>query len=107
MGRFRLSGMIRQRSLSPSQAAEVLRRRTARLQNPSPYRFVGDAHTALPEQIFDVAIAERETHLQPNGVPDDRRRNYGGQTRSSCAILPDNRTRADVRMTTPVRRLEG
>jgi hypothetical protein len=23
---------------------------------------------------FDVAIAERETHIEPNGVPDDRRR---------------------------------
>jgi hypothetical protein len=40
-------------------------------------------------------------------VVGDRRRNYGRQTKSSCAILPDNRTRADVRMTTPVRRLEG
>ena len=45
------------------------------LQNPSPHRFVGDIQTALREQIFDVAIAERETHIQPNGVPDDRRRN--------------------------------
>ena len=27
----------------------------------------------LSEQIFDVAIAERETHIEPNGVPDDRR----------------------------------
>jgi hypothetical protein len=25
-----------------------------------------------PEQIFDVAIAEREAHIKPNGVPDDR-----------------------------------
>jgi hypothetical protein len=44
------------------------------LQYPSSHRFVGDIQTALRKQIFDVAIAERETHVQPNGVPDDRRR---------------------------------
>jgi hypothetical protein len=42
-------------------------------QNPSPYSFIGDIQTALREQIFDVAIAERETDIEPNGVPDDRR----------------------------------
>ena len=30
-----------------------------------------------------------------------------GKRNRHCAILPDNRTRADVRMTTPVRRLEA
>ena len=43
-------------------------------QDPSPHRFVGDIQSALREQIFDVAIAERETDIEPNGVPDDRRR---------------------------------
>ena len=43
------------------------------LQDPSPHRLVGDIQTALREQIFDVAIAERETHIKPNGVPDDHR----------------------------------
>ena len=33
-----------------------------------------DIQTALREQIFDVAIAERETEIEPDGVPDDRRR---------------------------------
>ena len=42
-------------------------------QNPSPYSFIGDIQTALREQIFDVAIAERETDIEPYGVPDDRR----------------------------------
>ena len=45
-----------------------------KLQDPPSHRFVGDIQTALRKQIFDVAIAERETHVQPNGVPDDRRR---------------------------------
>jgi hypothetical protein len=44
------------------------------LQNPSPHRFIGDIQTALREQLFDVAIAEGETDIEPNGVPDDRRR---------------------------------
>ena len=45
-----------------------------KLQNPSPHRFIGDIQTALREQIFNVAIAERETDIEPNGAPDDRRR---------------------------------
>src|SRR6185312_12445525 len=48
--------------------------RRSEFQYPSPHRFVGDIQIALRKQIFDVAIAERETHIQPNGVPDDRRR---------------------------------
>ena len=44
------------------------------LQYPSSHRFVGDIQTTLRKEIFDVAIAERETHIEPNGVPDDRRR---------------------------------
>ena len=43
-------------------------------QYPSPHRFVGHIEPTLSEQIFDVAIAERETHIEPNGVPDDRGR---------------------------------
>ena len=44
------------------------------LQDPSPHRFIGDIQTALREQIFDVAIAECETDIEPNSLPDDRRR---------------------------------
>ena len=43
-------------------------------QYPSPHNFVGHIEPTLGEQIFDVAIAERETHIEPNGVPDDRGR---------------------------------
>jgi hypothetical protein len=28
------------------------------------------------EQVFDVAIAEREAHIKPNGMPDDRGGNW-------------------------------
>jgi hypothetical protein len=38
------------------------------LQSPSRHSFVGDIQTALGEQIFDVAIAERETDVEPNGM---------------------------------------
>ena len=48
------------------------------LQDPPSHRFVGDIQTALSEQIFDVAIAERKTHIEPNGVPDDRGRKLMG-----------------------------
>jgi hypothetical protein len=44
------------------------------LQNPLPQRFIGDIQTALRQQIFDVAMAERETEIDPNGLSDDRRR---------------------------------
>jgi hypothetical protein len=33
------------------------------LQNPSSHRFVGDIQPTFRQQIFDVAIAERETHI--------------------------------------------
>src|SRR6202046_5407064 len=56
------------------------------LQYPSSHRFVGDIQTALRKQIFDVAIAERETHVQPNGVPDDRRRELMAGKRDRHAL---------------------
>jgi hypothetical protein len=42
------------------------------LQDPSPHRFVGDIQPTLREQVFDVAIAQRETEIEPNRVPDNR-----------------------------------
>jgi hypothetical protein len=44
------------------------------LQDPPSHRFVGHVEPTLSEQIFDVPIAERETHIELNGLPDDRRR---------------------------------
>jgi hypothetical protein len=60
--------------LAVASTAKFSGEQRPKLQNPSPHRFVGDIQTALRKQIFDVAIAERETHIQPNGVPDDRGR---------------------------------
>jgi hypothetical protein len=39
-------------------------------QDPPSHSFVGEIQSALSEQVFDVAIAERETQIEPNGVPD-------------------------------------
>ena len=59
------------------------------LQNPSLHRVVGDIQPTLNEQIFDVAMAEREVHLEPNGVPNDRRRELmaGGRNRHSPSYI--------------------
>ena len=43
-------------------------------QDPPSHRFVGDIQPTLSEQIFNVAIAERETLIEPNGMPDNVRR---------------------------------
>src|SRR5271166_6594905 len=45
-------------------------------QDPSPHRFVGDIQSTLSEQIFDVAITEGETNIEPNRMSDDRRGNW-------------------------------
>ena len=64
----------------------------AELQHPPSHRFVGHVEPTLSEQIFDVAIAERETHIQPNGVPDDRRRKLvAGKRDRHLPSYPANR----------------
>ena len=66
-----------------ASTAKFLSEQWAELQDPSPHRFVGDIQTALREQIFDVSIAERETHIKPNGVPDDSGRKLVAGKRDS------------------------
>jgi len=57
-----------------ASTAKFLGEQWPELQNPPSHRFVGDIQTTLCEQIFDVAITERKTHIEPNGVPDNHRR---------------------------------
>ena len=45
-----------------------------------------EIQTALRKQIFDVAIAEGETQIQPNGVPDNRRRKLMAGKRDRHAL---------------------
>jgi len=44
------------------------------LQNPPPHRFIGKLQAALGEEILHVAIAERETKIEPDRVLNDWRR---------------------------------
>jgi hypothetical protein len=60
------------------------------LQDPSPHRFVGDIQPTLSEQVFDVAIAERETQIEPNSVPNNRRRKLVASRRDRHAPYPLN-----------------
>ena len=79
------------------------------LQDPSPHRFVGDIQPTLSEQVFDVAIAKRETQIEPNSVPDNRRRKLvtGKRDRhaSSYLIKRDARIVRVMVWTTPARHL--
>src|SRR6478609_10997617 len=45
-----------------ASAAKFSGEKRSELQDPSPHRFVGRIEPTLSESIFDVAIAERETH---------------------------------------------
>jgi hypothetical protein len=57
----------------------------AELQDPSSHRLVRDIQPELRQQIFDVAITESEPDMEPNGVPDDRRREMVARERDpSC-----------------------
>ena len=71
---------------------EILGRTRPELQYPSSHRFVGDIQPTLRKQIFDVAIAERETDIEPNSVPDDRRRKLmAGKRDRHTPSYPPNR----------------
>jgi hypothetical protein len=80
--------------------AKFLGEHRPELEDPSPHRLVGDIQTALSEQIFCVVITERETRIEPNGVPDDRRWILmAGERDRSCTIVPINWKRTIVAVT--------
>jgi hypothetical protein len=64
------------RSWPRALAAKFAGEQRPELQDPSPHRFVGEIQSTLSEQIFDVAITEGETNIEPNRVFDDRRGNW-------------------------------
>ena len=75
-----------------ASAAKFSGEQQSELQDPSPYRFVGHIEPTLSEQIFDVAIAEGEAHIQPNSVPDDRwRKLVAGKRDRHPPSYPPNR----------------
>jgi hypothetical protein len=57
-----------------TSAAKFLGEQRPELQHPSSDRFIGDVQPALGQQIFDIAEAEGKAKIQPQGVPDDVRR---------------------------------
>ena len=90
-------------TLAEGVDGEVLERTMARTSTPTVARFVGYIEPTLSEQIFDVAIAEHETHIQPNGVPDDRRRKLVAGKRDRHRHHTRKPRRATVAVTEPQR----
>ena len=43
----------------------------AELQSPTADRLVGHVDTSLGEHVLDVAVAQRKSEIQPDGVLDD------------------------------------
>src|SRR5207253_9457495 len=44
------------------------------LQNPAPHRPIGNLQAALGEEFLNVAVAQRETEIEPNRVLDNHGR---------------------------------
>ena len=55
-------------------SAQPAREQRPELENPLPDGFVGDVETAFGEQLFNVAVAQREAEIQPDGVLNDEDR---------------------------------
>ena len=54
--------------------AQSSRERRPELEDPLPDCLVGDVETAFGEQLLNVAVAQREAQIQPDGVLDDEGR---------------------------------
>jgi hypothetical protein len=52
------------------QPAQVAGESRPELEHPSSVRLVGDVEPALGEEFLDVAVAQREPEIEPDGVPD-------------------------------------
>src|SRR5271167_3958916 len=87
-----------------ASTAKFASEQQSELQDPSPHCFVRDIQSTLSEQIFDVAITEGETNIEPNCVSDDRRGELMAGKRYH-AILPAGSRRATVAVTKPAQQL--
>src|SRR5713101_8181666 len=62
--------IVRCRSLAP----EVARDSRSKLQHPSADGLVTDLQPALRQQILDITVAQGEAQVEPDRVPDHKRR---------------------------------
>ena len=64
----------------------------AECQAPLPNRLVGDRNTTLGEEVFDIAEAQAEAKVEPDGVGDDVGRKampkVAGSSRVHLGIVP-------------------
>ena len=56
--------------LGPS-ALQLVGTGLSKLSTPIPHRFIGQGQTALGHQLFDVAVAEAESEVEPNTVANN------------------------------------
>ncbi len=57
-----------------STGAQVASEQQPELQDPSPGRLVRNIEAAFCQEFLDVAVAEREAQIEPDGGADDVRR---------------------------------
>jgi hypothetical protein len=57
-----------------STGAQVASELQPELQDPSPDRLVRNIEAAFCQEFLDVAVADREAQIKPDGVADDVRR---------------------------------
>ena len=57
-----------------SLGAQVPRKLSPELQDPASDRLVRNVQAAFGQEFLDVAVAERETQIEPDGMADDVRR---------------------------------
>jgi hypothetical protein len=56
---------------SGAQPAQVTSESWPELQDPASDALVGGLDAALGQELLDIAVAEREAQIEPDGVPDD------------------------------------
>jgi hypothetical protein len=62
--------VARARTLAPKPSRDY----RSKLQHPASDGFVGEVEPTLGKQFLDIAVAQRETQVQPHSMLDDNRR---------------------------------